>query len=389
MKVKRWLPYLVMAAIVGGAFLLGPRPAAHRNAIERARDIAAGVRCPTCGGESALESQAPISQAIRAEIERRIGAGESDGQIRSYLVSRYGRSILLKPPTSGVSGVVWVLPVLALAGAAVGIGLGMRRWQARAGSAHPSEDDLALVETARRAPAPAKGRAGAVPAELEEQRAFVLGSLADLDRERAEGVVDDASYAALRDDATARAARLLREVQALEAVKGGRSRTPAPRKRIRLPAVAVGAALLVGAGLFVVSGAGPRHSGQTATGSVGLSTADPLGQARQLAQQGKNAEALSRYNQVLARDPRQPEALAYRGLLLAMGGQTDLGMTSIERAIAADPTYPDAHFIRGLMLAQQGDRATAAAELRATLAFNPPPAMATAVQDALSTLNTP
>ena len=78
---------------------------------------------------------------------------------------------------------------------------------------------------------------------------------------------------------------------------------------------------------------------------------------------------------------------AYRGLLLAMGGQTDLGMTSIERAIMADPTYPDAHFMRGLLLAQQGDKATANAELRASLAYDPPPALASAIRDALTQLS--
>ena len=180
MKLRRWLPFLLMAAIVGGAFLLGPHHGGHRSTVERARDIAAGVRCPTCGGESALESQAPISQAIRAEIERRLAAGQSDGQIRAYLVTRYGRSILLKPPTSGITGVVWILPLLALAGASIGIARALRRWQARARSARLSEDDRALVEAARLPKAPrARRRASRDgPAGLEEERAQVLTSLA-------------------------------------------------------------------------------------------------------------------------------------------------------------------------------------------------------------------
>jgi len=386
MKLRRWLPFLLMAAIVGGAFLLGPHHGGHRSTVERARDIAAGVRCPTCGGESALESQAPISQAIRAEIERRLAAGQSDGQIRAYLVTRYGRSILLKPPTSGITGVVWILPLLALAGASIGIARALRRWQARARSARLSEDDRALVEAARLPKAPrARRRASRDgPAGLEEERAQVLTSLARLDRERAEGDLDEATYVALRDDATARAARLLREIDRVSAAPSRRQ--VAPRRRA-VPVLAVGAALAVGAGLLVVSGAGPRHAGQTATGSVAVSSSDPLGQARRLAQQGKAAEALGVYNQVLARNPRQPEALAYRGLLLAMGGQADLGMTSIERAIMADPTYPDAHFMRGLLLAQQGDKATANAELRASLAYDPPPALASAIRDALTQLS--
>jgi tetratricopeptide (TPR) repeat protein len=97
-------------------------------------------------------------------------------------------------------------------------------------------------------------------------------------------------------------------------------------------------------------------------------------------------EALKSYDQILASDPRQSEALAYRGALLAMAGQTDLGLASIERAIAADPTYPVAHYLRGLVLTQQGDQTTAAAEFRTTLADNPAPDITTAARDALDHL---
>ena len=47
-------------------------------------------------------------------------------------------------------------------------------------------------------------------AALEEQRDFLLGSLDDLERERAAGDIDEADYEALRDDYTARAAAVLR-----------------------------------------------------------------------------------------------------------------------------------------------------------------------------------
>jgi tetratricopeptide (TPR) repeat protein len=207
--------------------------------------------------------------------------------------------------------------------------------------------------------------------------------LAHLDQEKAAGDLDEAAYTALRNDTTARAATLLRQIE--------QARTPRPRRqparrRRRLPAIAIGAALIAGAGLLVAGAAHPRQSGQTATGSIGPATADPLAQARLLAQRGKTVDALKRYDQILANDPHQPEALAYRGLLLAISGQSDLGLASIERAITADPTYPVAHYLRGLVLSQQGDHATATAEFHATLADHPTPDIATATQDALDAL---
>ena len=50
-------------------------------------------------------------------------------------------------------------------------------------------------------------------AALEEQRDFLLSSLADLDREHEAGDLDDDDYEALRDDYTSRAATVLEELR--------------------------------------------------------------------------------------------------------------------------------------------------------------------------------
>ena len=49
---------------------------------------------------------------------------------------------------------------------------------------------------------------------LEEQRDFLLASLRDLERERQAGDVDDADYHALRSSYTARAADIIRRLDA-------------------------------------------------------------------------------------------------------------------------------------------------------------------------------
>ncbi len=390
MKGKRWVPWLLMAAVVTGAFICGPGHGGHHSPTERARDIAAGVRCPTCAGESALESQAPISIAIRTEIGRRIAAGESDTQIRSFLVSRYGQSILLKPPTGGLTGLVWILPGLVLVFAAFGATRAVRRWGAGPGSTPPSLDDQVMVsaavsECASRSPRRPRSDSHS---GLEEQRSYLLASLARIEEERASGDLDEATYHALRDDTTARAAALFHQIE-----RAGPARPqiqPEAAKRRRwLPAIAVGTIVVVGSSVLIAGTVHPRAGGQTATGSITRLSSDPLGDARRLAQQGKNVDAMKQYDAILANDPKQPEALAYRGALLALSGETSVGLTSIERAIAADPTYPVAHYLRGLLLSQQGDRATAAAEFRATLADNPAPDISAATMDALNQLQTP
>ena len=136
---------VVLAALaVGAAGSDGPASDA-----ERASAVAGSVRCPTCAGQSVASSDAPAASQIKAEIERRVAEGESDDQIRAALVRSYGEGILLNPPSSGVAGLVWILPVAAVVIALAGLALALQRWR----SAVPvpaTDDDRLLVAEARR-----------------------------------------------------------------------------------------------------------------------------------------------------------------------------------------------------------------------------------------------
>ena len=70
-------------------------------------------------------------------------------------------------------------------------------------------------------------------AGLEEQRDVLLTSLRDLEQERATGEIGDHDYAVLRDDYTARAAAVLRAIEAGRATRRstGRSSRPRPASR--------------------------------------------------------------------------------------------------------------------------------------------------------------
>ena len=64
----------------------------------RARTISAGLRCLVCQNESIDESHADLARDIRLLVRQRLEAGDTNAQIRDYLVARYGQFILLKPP---------------------------------------------------------------------------------------------------------------------------------------------------------------------------------------------------------------------------------------------------------------------------------------------------
>jgi len=87
-------------------------------------------------------------------------------------------------------------------------------------------------------------------AELEEERAFLLRSLADLEAEHDAGDLDDADYQALKDGYTTRAASVLR---ALDAGRAPGTLAP-PRRWSRTLAVSAAVvALAVGLGFLVAA----------------------------------------------------------------------------------------------------------------------------------------
>jgi cytochrome c-type biogenesis protein CcmH len=149
-RVRRWLPWLALVVVLVVALAIG---ASGRRAAtdldSRTRAIAEDIRCPICSGQSAADSEAPASQEIRAIIRQRLHEGEHAGQIKAYLVSRYGEGILLRPETHGVGLLVWALPIVAFVVAGGGLVYAISRRRSRP-HVTPTDDDRALVEEALR-----------------------------------------------------------------------------------------------------------------------------------------------------------------------------------------------------------------------------------------------
>jgi tetratricopeptide (TPR) repeat protein len=232
--------------------------------------------------------------------------------------------------------------------------------------------------------------------ELFEEKEFLLRSLDDLEREWAAGDLDDHDYRTLKDDYTARAAAVLRAIDDGAAPRSAPAPVPvAPPARNRMrPALWVLGVVAVAAcaGLLVARTSGERLPGQPSAGSITpTGPSQKLTTAQGLIAQGKAAEAIKVYDEVIAADPRNPEALTYRGWLVRLVGREtgdaaliDKGLDFLNRAIEADPRYADAHVFKGLILLQdKNDPAGAIPELRAFLGLDPPPGMVPMVEGAL------
>jgi cytochrome c-type biogenesis protein CcmH len=147
--IKRWGAWIALALVVAVALAVVLWPHGSQSPAARAHDLETQFKCPECQGLSVADSQAPTSRAIRADIKRRIKAGQSDDQIRRAFVDTYGESILLTPQDSGVSLLVWILPVVVVAMGATGIVLALRRNRDQP-HLHSTEADERLVEREQR-----------------------------------------------------------------------------------------------------------------------------------------------------------------------------------------------------------------------------------------------
>ncbi|CAI8381876.1 MAG: Cytochrome c-type biogenesis protein CcmH [Acidimicrobiales bacterium AG-410-I20] len=123
----RWI---LLVAVVFGAIIfseLAEKPALT-NA-DKVHRIADDLACPVCDGQSVAESDVPIAKAIRTEIARMVDEGLTDSAIRADLVSRFGEDIDYTPKRSGLTGLVWVTPILAGILAIFLLASTLKKWQ--------------------------------------------------------------------------------------------------------------------------------------------------------------------------------------------------------------------------------------------------------------------
>jgi len=89
----------------------------------RYRQLTEELRCPKCQNQNIADSDAPIAMDLRAEIYRKLEAGDSNAQIIDYLVARYGDFVLYKPPVTSRTLLLWYGPAALLAGGFMLVGV--------------------------------------------------------------------------------------------------------------------------------------------------------------------------------------------------------------------------------------------------------------------------
>ena len=86
----RWLPLCLLLLAVPAHAVQPDEILSDAKLEQRARDLSTNFRCLVCQNQSIDESDAPLAKDLRILIREHLTKGDSDAQIRDFVVARYG-----------------------------------------------------------------------------------------------------------------------------------------------------------------------------------------------------------------------------------------------------------------------------------------------------------
>ncbi|RYF41223.1 MAG: cytochrome c-type biogenesis protein CcmH, partial [Comamonadaceae bacterium] len=111
-----------------------------------------------CQNETIAASHADLAVDLRNQIRVKLRQGQSPGQIRDFMVQRYGDFVLYRPPLKPATMLLWAGPFVLLALAALAMGMAIRARRAEAARPLPPEERLRARQLLGQEP-PAQGQA--------------------------------------------------------------------------------------------------------------------------------------------------------------------------------------------------------------------------------------
>ena len=116
MKIFFSLLFLVIINV--DAFAVEPNEKLENVGLEkRARLISSELRCLVCQNENIDSSNSEFATDLRIFVRKKLQEGLTDEEIKSYLVSKYGDFIILRPPFKDYNIILYLIgPLLFIIG---------------------------------------------------------------------------------------------------------------------------------------------------------------------------------------------------------------------------------------------------------------------------------
>ncbi len=367
-----WIGWIMLLLIVagGGIYLTvaghGSRPVTIASRISYIDSI---VRCPdvdSCGGTIPVsDTNAPVAIEIKDAVSADVHAGMSTSEVKRLLVDRYGPSILLSPSASGLGLLLWLLPAIAGICAITVLAVVLfRRSMARQNIDTYSQSNS--VE--------------AVDGDLGGDMG-VVGGVADVAGDDPAGVAAD-DVAGVAGDSRVDSRGDIVDIKDDDESAGSGIRYIV-RKYPKVLLIGGISCIVVAVAIAAFSSFHARLQGEVATGNISLSKGQEiqrrLVQASAAENSGNDVTALKLYNDVLAMDPNQVQALSESGWITyetgVLSGNSRLmaaGEARVKEAMKISPGSFAPHLYLGTIYLHQGSASKAAAQYAEFLKDNPP-----------------
>ena len=365
---------------------------------DRTREIASELRCVVCQNLSIADSPSEMAQQMRAVVREQLEAGKSPQEIKDFFVSKYGEWVLLKPKTSGVSLLLWVLPYVVLVVGVIAALWIIRRWVSKKKSAQAAVSAATSQSPVDRAwlkqdlPEPDLDDNSA-KAQLLHNRTRLKNEISELEFDFQSGKLSDADYNALKQEIENKGMAVHQQLDALPPEptlkapkrKSADQKLPPDRNRIRRWQLVIGGVFLMlfglALGVMLTKSVRPRESSNdTMTGDFLTGTNSPSGETRAALTEGKQAfarqeypKAIEAFKKALVTDPNNPEAHSYMGFILFQAGHADGALLAFDRALSQAPNLPMALWGKAMILYREKKDFAAAREIFENLLSRVPP----------------
>ena len=100
--------------VLAAALVFAARPH-EATADERIDQITTELRCPVCQGLSVTDSSSETARQMRDLVAQRVREGKTNAEIEAEFRASYGDWIFLSPPLASWSGLIWLVPIVAVA----------------------------------------------------------------------------------------------------------------------------------------------------------------------------------------------------------------------------------------------------------------------------------
>jgi cytochrome c-type biogenesis protein CcmH len=119
MKTSKFFILLLMLSM--SAFVLAQQAAVQEPMVfenqeqeDRFNQLTQELRCLVCQNQNLADSDALLAHDLRREVHEMLLTGQSNEEIKQFLVQRYGDFVLYRPPVQSNTYLLWLAPFFLL-----------------------------------------------------------------------------------------------------------------------------------------------------------------------------------------------------------------------------------------------------------------------------------